>query len=254
MKAFISVAHETFSSLIRGPVFLPVLFFGALMSLFASLASSWSVAEFRKILFDVGSFGFHLVGNVVAIVWAAQILAVARQDGALEIQLAAPIRRSVWITGRFFGLGLAIALLGSCMLIIWQLTMFVTGFAWMNSAEWSAFILQGVGWLVVGSMGLFFSSFCRLMTTVFASFALFVTGLLTELVAETIRLEGGAALSHGLQWFKLFWNLQHFNRSPSFLMAQGSEFFLTGLGYGCFLIAFFLAAASLVFSRKEAVF
>ncbi|MBI2602589.1 MAG: hypothetical protein HYW48_06000 [Deltaproteobacteria bacterium] len=250
----LSIVCGTFSSLRRGPVFLPVLFFGALISLFASLASSWGVAEFRKILFDVGSFGFHIAGNIVAMVWAAQTLAVARQDGTLEIQLASPVPRPLWITGRFLGLALAIIVLGCSMLAIWQASLLVTGFGWMTGAELAAFTLQGVGWLVVASMGLFFASFCGLVTTLFSSIAVFLAGLLTELVAETILSEGGAILAKIFQWFKTFWNLQHFNRTPTFLEAHGSEYFLSGLAYGGFLIAFFLTAASLIFSRREAVF
>src|SRR5438876_929135 len=104
LRSVIEIARETIYLLKRGPIFIPTIVFSIIVSAFATIASTWGVAEFRKILFDIAGFGFHLTGNLIAVIWSVKVLAVARIDGSLEVQLASPVSRSAWLLGRFLGI------------------------------------------------------------------------------------------------------------------------------------------------------
>ena len=245
------IAYETLYLLLRGPVFLPSLFFSVILAAFAALASSWSVAEFRKILFDIGVFGFHLTGNLIAIIWSVKILAVARMDGSLEVQLASPVSRSSWMLGRFLGIVIALFITGFFMLVIWQGIMFVTAFGVMKLNEFLALSLQIMGWCVIAAVALFFASFCGLVTALFAAFSLWLAGLLTELVSQTVHAENGQILAKTFQVLSRIWNLQSFNRGPSEFLEHGPLLFgMTSL-YALVLMGFFISAASLTLSRAS---
>src|SRR5690606_34381136 len=105
------IAWETFVLLRRDKIFVPALVISLLISVLANLASDWSVEDFEKILFDIGFFGFQMTGSLVAIFWGAKIISDSRQEGSLEVQLAAPISRGSWIIGKYAGLCLCLVVL-----------------------------------------------------------------------------------------------------------------------------------------------
>lgn len=254
--ALLAITRATLLGLRRGPVFIPVLILIGFLAIFASIASSWGIAEFRKILFDIGSFSFHITGNFIAIFWAVKVLVMSRLDGSIETQLASPVSRPLWILGRALGLGFALVVLGFSLTFLWQIMMFLTGFGLMRSEELFSFLSQILGWLVISSVGLFFASFCGLVTAIFAAFASLVAGLMTELIVSTLREEDNvwSFLAYFFKILSKLWNLQVFNRSPAFFLEGGGTIFLWTTSYAFLLISLFLCATALIFSRKEAVF
>jgi Cu-processing system permease protein len=250
LRSILEIARETFYILRRGPVFIPAIFFGLMIAVFGTIASTWGVAEFRKILFDIGGFGFHLIGNMVAIIWSVKVLAVARLDGSLEVQLASPVSRPAWLVGRFLGIFVSLIMMGILMLACWQIVMILTGYGLLRQEEFFALFLQSLGWGILASIALFFASFCGLITALFASFSLWISGLLTELVAATVREELGATFAVFLRGMSYVWNLQNFNRTPSFIIDHGLQWVGWASLYGVMLMALFLCAGSLFFTKS----
>lgn len=251
LRSIFEIAHETMFLLRRGPIFIPAIVFTLIICVFAAVASAWGVAEFRKILFDIGGFGFHFIGNLVAIIWSVKIIAIARLDGSLEVQLASPVSRTAWLIGRFIGIYLSLLIMGILMLIVWQGIMLITQFGLFTKEEFLAFCLQILGWGSTAALSLFFASFCGLITALFASFALWISGLLTELIAMTIRPDDvGNTLSSIFQTMSYVWNLQNFNRTPAYLFEHGLQTVAWGSAYGIVLILFFILCGTFTFSRS----
>lgn len=248
IEAIIEISRETLYLLRRGPIFVPAILFSLLLITFGSLASSWGVSEFRKIFFDISGFGFHILGNTIAIIWSIKIVSIAKLDGSLEIQLASPVSRSSWYIGRSLGIFISLLIMGALMLLITQATMLLTGFEYFRLHEFTALFLQIIGWMVVASIALFFSTFCGLVTGLFSAFSLWISGLLTELLAFTLK-EDLQALKAFFDMASKVWNLQTFNRTPSFLLEQ-SSYLLWGALYALFLIMFFTVAGIMTFSRS----
>lgn len=250
-----SITRATLLGLRRGPIFVPVLILICFLAVFASIASSWGIAEFRKVLFDIACFSFNITGNCIAIFWSVKVLVFGRLDGSTEIQLASPVPRPLWILGRALGVAFALIVMGLSLILIWQIMMLITGFGLMRSEELFCLLSQILGWLVISSLALFFASFCGLVTSLFASFACLLAGLMTELIASTLHDDGaGTLLGDFFKILSKLWNLQTFNRSPNFFLESGGTLFLWTTSYACLVTAFFLCSSALVFSRKEAIF
>ncbi len=250
IRSVLEIAHETLFLLRRGPIFVPALIFSIMVALFGTIASTWGVSEFRKILFDIGAFAFHFIGCIIAIVWSVKILAIARIEGSLEVQLASPVSRSSWLLGRFLGIFTSLLILGVFMLGIWQGVMFLTNFGWLRQEEFFALALQILGWGVVASIALFFATFCGLITALFSSFALWISGLLVEVVFEAVREDVGPSLKTFFHITKCVWNLENFNRTPSFILDHGLNYVGWSFIYGVLLIAFFLVSGTFTFSQS----
>src|SRR5271169_3241497 len=104
LRAIRVIALETFLLLRRDRIFAPALVLGLAACALALLASDWSIEDFSKILYDVGYFGFQITGGLVALVWGTKTVGDSRQEGSLEVQLAAPISRFTWLIGKYLGL------------------------------------------------------------------------------------------------------------------------------------------------------
>lgn len=250
VRSIFEIAHETIFLLRRGPIFFPAVLFILVFGVFAIIAGSWGVAEFRKVLFDMGGFGFHFIGSSVAIIWSIKLLAVSRLDGSLEVQLASPVSRSHWLLGRFLGIYISLLMMGFLMLTVWQSIMLFTDFGFFKKTEIISLTLQILGWGVIAAISLFFASFCGLITALFSSFALWISGLLTELVALTVKEEVGNTINTLFQGLSYIWNLQHFNRSTEYISQHGGYTLLGPSLYAFLLISFFLCFATLMFSRS----
>lgn len=251
VRTLSSLAQETSSQLLRGPIFLPAVFLSLLLAVFAGLASSWTVSDFRKILFDIGIFSFQIMGSFIAMFWSLRILSLTRIDGSLEVQLASPISRSLWLIGRFLGVSYALFISGMIMLVIWQISMLLNDFGWLKASETMALTLNIVAWWVVAAMTLVFTVFCGMATALFAACSLWIVGLMSEALAQSMVHEDSVALSTFFSNLSKIWNLQNFSRSPSFFVEHGSYAFVLTVALGLSLVALFLSLACVLFSKTK---
>ena len=249
------LSRESFAVLKRDRVFAPALVMGLLVAGFAALASQWSVEDFRKILFDVGLFGLQATGGLVALVWGTKLVADSRQEGSLEVQLAAPVPRPVWLLGKFVGLAVCLALLGALLLAVWQGMMLLAGYGPLRPPELLAFGLMGVGWLVLAALALFFASMARQGVALFATLCAWVTGLAAAPVAGALGVETSALARRIVGTLARYWDLQQFNYADRVLDPVlpplgdlGARF-----AYGGLLTLMLLTLACLVFSRRDVV-
>ena len=141
MSAMAALTAETFTRLRRDRIFLPALITGALLMAIAHVASGWGIFEFHRILYDAGLTGYELTGVFVALVWSTGILADAKDSGALELSLATPLSRSMWIIAHYAGLCLVLLILAGIMLVCWQLVLFATGLSWITWPYLQVFLM-----------------------------------------------------------------------------------------------------------------
>lgn len=254
LRALRLVTGETLLLLKRDRVFLPALFFGIAVVLIANLASDWSVEEFSKILFDVGAFGFQLIGSAVAIFWGVKSVSDSRQQGALEVQLAAPIGRAPWLVGKFLGLALALSALFALLLAVWQAFMLLNDFGMMTPDQLTAFGLMLLGWLVLAATATMFASFCGQAIAMFATLSAWIVGLASALVAATLSKESPDALKLAVRGVARLWDLQQFlvvDRSLAGQFPGGMELGVRA-SYGGVMILILITVACIVFSRRDA--
>lgn len=253
MRSLFFISKETFLLLRRDQVFLPVIVASILIAAFANLASSWTFTDLRKVLFDIGIFGFHLTGGIVALFWGHRMIADSRQEGALEVQLASPVSRSAWLLGKYLGLAFALLVLGALMLAIWQLLMALNGFGLMTRPEFLTFLFTILGWLVLAALALLLATFSSPQVTLFAALCLWVAGLSTSLVEATLTPETPEITKKAVGLMARYWDLQQFNLVDwTTLDLQVTAHDLAWKGaYGLTLILLFLTAGALIFKRRD---
>ena len=255
MRALVIVTRETLLLLRRDRIFLPALAASVTAALAAEAVSDWSVEEFFKILFDVGYFGLQLLGIFVSLFWGIKSITDSRQQGALEVQLAAPISRPTWLIGKFLGLAIALTALGVIQVAIFQVFMRFNDFGWLTPPEIAAFVLMIEGWIVLAALATLFASFCGQAVAMFSALALYIVGLGSSLVANTLNPNAPASTRAAVEFVARLWDFQQFNVvEPAVLggFPGRAELWARG-GYGLVLILILVSIACVVFSRRDAI-
>jgi Cu-processing system permease protein len=245
--------NETFLLLRRDKIFLPVLVSGFLITLLANLASDWSIEDFSKILFDVGIFGFQFTGSFVAIFWGSKLIHDSKQDGSVELSLAAPVSRSSWIIGRYLGLSISLALMTFIFLVFWQFFMALNDFGMMSAQHYTIFGFMYLGWLVIAAMSMFFASFCGTGVALFSSMSLWFAGLVTNLVYQNLSPTTAPHIKTVVNTLARIWDLQQFNLineiyTRDIMVASELGYRLL---YGIGLISVLITMTSIWFTKRD---
>tara|TARA_Y100000991_G_C21933432_1_gene331883 strand:- start:334 stop:1098 length:765 start_codon:yes stop_codon:yes gene_type:complete len=252
MKSIYTLTKESFLILRRGKLFLSSLVASMLVIIFANIASSWGVEEFYRILFDIGLLGFDMIGGMTAIIWGTYLIAEAQKDGSVEAQLASPISRNQWVIAKFLSLTLALSLLSCLLVIFWQLLMLLNNFGWLSKLSY-LFVVHTLGWFVLGSCALFFSTFCEGTTALFCSLCLWGMGLLSRVVFDSLPQDVDVISANIIGFIYKIWDLQFFNISftASTSANYSLEQFLWTITYGLSILLTLLCASCVTFARKD---
>lgn len=256
LRVILTVAREGLVLLRRGKIFVPAAVILAIVIGFANLASDWSIADFNKILFDIGAFGFHMTGCFVAILWGTKVVTDSTEQGSLEIQLASPVSRTTWLVGRYLGLVAALAVLGFVFLVVWQLVMLMNSFGWMTMRQWSVFAILSVEWLIVAAIAILFASFCRPPVALFSSLCLWIAGLVSASIVATLAPDTPIFQKKFVEGFAWLWDLAQFNLVDllhSDVFPNHVVLWTLG-GYAFVRILLLLTLASLIFRRRDLVY
>jgi ABC-type transport system involved in multi-copper enzyme maturation permease subunit len=214
------------------------------------------VEDFRKILFDIGAFGFRMTGGVVALLWGTKLITDSRADGSLEVKLAAPVSRATWIVGRYLGLLVALGILAVFLLALWQGLMLLNNFGWMTMAHRQMFAYLVLEWAVVAAVAVSFATFCRNAVALFATACFWVAGMMIPTLAIAVSPETPAFTRQVIEQTALLWNLSQFNLveyAISGMMPSANALFWL-VGYGVSRIVFFLAVGTVIFSRRDLIY
>lgn len=250
-----TITLDSFLLLRRDKIFIPAIVGGIAIAVIANLASDWSIESFDKILFDIGTFGYHLIGSIVAILWGTKIIADAKSEGAIEAQLAAPISRTVWIVGKFLGLFLSLFFLSIILLSIWQSVMLINNFGVLTMKHLKVFLMLNFSWYVMAAVAIFFATFTNQSIALFSTFGLWIVGLSSGMVRATLSPETSATSKIIVEQLSVFWNLQKFNFSNRIVGEadiSNVEIFWNAT-YGISVIFFILIFAGIIFRKRDLV-
>ena len=254
MNRIFSIAHMTFVRLRRDRIFLPAVCVGSLLIILSGIASYWGVEEFFKILFDLSSFVFQMVGVTVAIFWGVKLINDSKQEGSIEIELASPISRSAWILGKFFGLAAALILLAVGLMFAWQLVFWGYGIGMTSLKSLQIFGLLTLSWLVVGALAISLAALSSQGVALFASVWCLIFGLLTAPIYQSLAPETPDAIKQAIALTAGLWDLHRFDLS-SFGPEAGKTIawqqLQAPISYGVALIVVFLATACTVFQKRQ---
>ena len=255
MKGIYIVARETFVLLRRDKIFLPMIVVGLCLVLFASMAQESSLDELEKVLFDMGTTGFFFTGIIVCLLWGIKSVCESRRDGSIELQLVAPISRGQWLLGKYLGLCISLLLVGIILIIAFQVMLYLDFREFMSWKQLAIFAYLFLGWLVFAAICILFATFCNTPTATFSSFCVWIIGMISGILVETMP-RGSTAFMKGLvKSIATFWDFQRFNLTA---YASTNDFpptanLLWFALYGFATIALLLAISTVVFSKRDLV-
>ena len=257
MKSIYVIAKETFVLLRRDKIFLPLLIFGLCLLYFASMMQDSSSDELVKVMLDMGASGFFITGILVCLLWGIKSICESRKDGSIELQLVSPVTRSQWLIGKYLGLCCSLFMLGVILYVGFQVLLYLDFKRMLTWGQFLIFVYMFIGWLVFAAICTFFASFCNTPSATFSSFCLWILGMLSGLLVNTLPPRNiGTWVETFVKMLATFWNFQRFNLieytyyGATFPPASDLMWFAL---YGLSVIALLLSVAAIIFSKRDLV-
>lgn len=211
MKPLIVMSHASFLALVREKVFVPIIFAGVIIALFASAAADLGLVGYVRVLYHIGYFGFQMMGCLVAILWGTRVFHDVIRDGSGQIQLVGPISRTHWLMGRLFGLFFCLVIIAGLFIFIWQGFLFLNGFGWLEVYRFETFALLSITWFVMATFAMFFTTFLGISVATISCFVVLFLGLISGALSGSMGAEESGITGYVVNALDLFLNFEHFN-------------------------------------------
>lgn len=192
-----AITLNTFREAVRDRVLYNLVLFVLLLVASAPLFGQISIDIERLILVNVALSSISLFGVIIAIFIGIGLVSKEIEKRTLYTILCRPVRRWEFITGKYFGLMLTLAVNTALMTVgsYIALFFFTGGLKWADAGLLVSVYFTLLELLIVTAITLLFSSFSTPIFSAIFSFALFVIGTFAE------DLRNFAALSTGVtQW------------------------------------------------------
>lgn len=173
------LAANTVRELLGDPVFLGLLFVGALVTLSGRVMADLSVVERLRMVTDVGVGAIMFTGVLVTLFAATSIIEREVRTRMALCILSKPVPRYAWITGKSLGMIAVLAL------SVAALTVFVFLFIWLETRVW-VFSLFTAGFfiflmlLVTAAYTVMFSTFSTQFTALFYGLLVVIIGHMVD--------------------------------------------------------------------------
>ncbi len=214
-----AVAANTFLEAVRQKVFAVLLIFGLVLLGGANYFAEFSFQEQFKFLKDLGYAAISLIGLLVGLLGAAQLIPAEIERRTILTALCRPLRRWEFVVGKYLGLvsllGVMLGLMGAVFWAVlrWKEAQLIgaegggAGIVESIQAEsrdprlWQAFVLIAAKLFVVSAVAVFFSTLATSTTFVVAmTLMIYLIGHLQS-VAREQWLESGEAVGWALKLF-----------------------------------------------------
>lgn len=251
----LNVAIQSFTLLRRDRIFVPAVIGGLLVAFIAYEASTFVSEGAYKVLFDIGSFGFHVLGALIAIFWGSKSINDSKAEGSLELQLSAPVSRPIWFLGKYFGLSAILILLFVAYAISFQVLAYVTRDIVYDYQHFLSLGLFAVEWLAIAAMASCFSTFSSFTVAFSVSILFWIVGLISAGASRIMENSDALIGKVFIDLVSSVWNLQAFNTAR--LVTSGAAADPSNWGprflYGLTIIAIFCTIGMIALGRKDPI-
>lgn len=255
-----AIAINTFREAARIRVLYGIIVLVVASNLLALVMGEMSIREESRVARDVGLAGISLFGSLTAIFLGVFLLYSEVQRRTVHSIVSKPIERWEFVVGKYLGMALVLTVLVGLFGLAMALLLGSQGVA-LSSAVVKAIALSWGEVLTVAAIAIFFSSFSSPFLSGIFALGLFVLGRLTpdiEAAAATAK-EGWiqAVTKVALQIVPDLHLYSISGRSLDGVAVSVNGDFVSwqyvavALGYGGLWILGLLAAASLLFQRRD---
>ncbi|MBD3344276.1 MAG: ABC transporter permease subunit [Chitinivibrionales bacterium] len=255
MNAIFQIAINTFKETIRNKVLYNILFF-AIGLIFLSISfGEWSVFARVQVMQDFGLATMSIAGLLLAVFIGVGLLAKEIADKTLYSTLVKPIFRYTFVSGKFFGLLVTLAVNFAILtLIFWVIIIYLGGQATMPL--FSAVLLIWIETALIVSVSIFFSTITTPMLAAIFTLAFYVIGHMNDFMELTLTAQTSInpVIENLLKIiYYLLPNLEHFNIREQVVYSVGvaPNYILFSFIYGVLYIFLFLILSCLIFTTKD---
>lgn len=251
-----AIARNAFREAVRDRVLYNLVLFVLLLTVCAIFIGELSAAQETKIIIDLGLSACLLFGAFIAIFAGTGLVYKEIERRTIYAIFSKPVGRTEFLVGKYLGLCLTLAVNVAVMGVGIMLALaFVRG--GFDSFSWVIWPVIGLIFLelaVLVAVALLFSSFSSPALSALMSFAVFIIGhFSSDLKAFADALQSGAAR---VVFGALYYALPNFSMfSPVTSTGHGEAIapldFLIALVYAALYAMVIIAAASLIFSRRN---
>ena len=253
MKSLWVVAHNTFRETVRDKILYNLVFFALLLIGLSVLLGTLTIGEQAKIVNDVGLAAINLVGVIIAIFVGIGLVSKEIERRTIYTILARPITRTQFILGKYGGLGCVMVVNLAIMVIMFFLTIVLTGNP-VHGSLFQAIQLILVETLLVTAMAMFFSTFSSPTLSAIMTIGFYLIGHLTtdlKSIAESSKSPVSEVIMSGLYY--VCPNLEWLNIKGQAArgVMMGGEYQLAATAYGLIYASLLLFGACRIFERRD---
>lgn len=253
MKPIAVIALNTFRENLRDKILYNLLLFALLLIGASMVLGELTIAEKKKMVFDIGLAAINLVGVVIAVFVGIGLVSREIERRTVYTIMARPINRPQFILGKYCGLALTLLVNITIMLAVYLITL------WVNQVELHIGVLQAVALiyvelLLVTAIALFFSTFSSATLSATMTLGLYVVGHFTaDLKALAEKSPQAAVKAVTTALYYLCPNLEALNLKGEAAagLAMGASYLTLTTAYGLLYAAALVTGACFVFQRRD---
>ncbi len=255
-----AIAINTFREAARIRVLYGIIVLVIASNLLALVMGEMSIREESRVARDIGLAGISLFGSLTAIFLGVFLLYSEVQRRTVHSIVSKPIERWEFVVGKYLGMALVLTSLVALFGVAMAALLGSQGVA-LSSAVAKAIVLSWGEVLTVAAIAIFFSSFSSPFLSGIFALGLFVLGRLTpDIEAAAATAKEGWIVGVTRAALEIVPDLHLFSISGRTLDGVavsvnsdfiGWDYVATACGYGLLWIAGLLAAASLLFHRRD---
>jgi ABC-type transport system involved in multi-copper enzyme maturation permease subunit len=255
-RRIVAIARNTFREAVRDRVLYNLVLFVLLLSVGAVFLGAASASQDAKIIVDFGLSATLLFGAFIAVFVGVGLVRKEIERRTLYTIFSKPVGRGEFLLGKYLGLcvtlAVNVAVMGAGVTVI--LLSVVAGSTPLVSALWPTVALIYLELTVLTAVALLFSAFTSPVFALFGSLALLVIGHFTaDLKGFAALYDATAARSILVGLHYALPNLSTFTliTPAAHGVAPSPVYLTTALAYAVAWDAVLLAAAALVFARRD---
>ena len=251
-----AIARNTFREAVRDRVLYNLVLFVLLLTAAAIFIGELSGGQERKIIVDLGLSAMLLFGVFIAIFVGVGLVYKEIERRTIYAIFSKPVGRGEFIVGKYLGLCLTLLVNVIVMAAGVSLALVYVSRGWdpLIAKIWPAVLLIYVELMILTGVALLFSSFSSPALSALLTFFVFIIG---HFSADLKSLAGSMG-SASARWlftalYYLLPNLSNYSFITPAAHGHSPEpgFVLAAIAYAVIYITVILAAATLVFSRRN---
>ena len=255
-RRVLTIARNTFREAVRDRVLYNLVLFVLLLTGGAIFLGELSAAQEVKIIIDMGLSAMLLFGVFIAIFVGVGLVYKEIERRTIYAIFSKPVGRGEFLLGKYLGLcltlGVNVAVMGAGVTL--ALLYVAGGWTPLALTVWPAVALVYVELMILVAVALLFSSFSSPALSALCTFLVFVVGHFSADL-RTLASQMGTAPARAL-FGALYYALPNLSNYAYITAASHgrtptAEAFGGGLLYGLVYVAVLLAAATLIFKRRD---